>query len=273
MQGIWDITNLTPLERPAQFKSLLISRADADRFEASIDALKGDLRPSQAFDEDRRMEPIHGELRSSQIFDPPDGLIPGNARFKERATQIRAQAVSGADGPEQRPAQERCLLSPAAAAPMQANATGNLHQIVQTHSTIVIHSEWNHEARVIRMNAKHGPPTVTSWLGDSIGWWEDRTLVVETKYFAPNSGTRAAPLVLFFVSPQTVVTERFTLISNQELRYVFTVLDPAYYTQSWTGETHFRRSADRVFEFACHEGNYALANVLLSARVRDAKRD
>jgi len=219
------------------------------------------------------MEPIRGELHSSQILDPLDGLIPGNALFRERAAQTRASAVTGADGPEQRPPQERCLIAPTAAPPMQSNATANLYQIVQAPGTFVLHSEWNHEARIIRINARHSPPAVTSWLGDYIGWWEGDTLVVETKYFSPSSHTRLAPLVLFFVSPQTVVTERFTLLSNQELRYVFTVLDPTYYTQAWTGETHLRRSPDTLFEFACHEGNYALGNILQGARAREAKRE
>jgi hypothetical protein len=213
LQGIWDLSNLTPLERLPQFNSFLISRLEVEHFEASIDGRKGELREPPGFEEIRRVEPIRGEWRSSVIVDPPDGLIPGNTLFKEKALQARAQYVTGADGPEQRPTQERCLLSSTGAAPMYPTVSGNLHQIVQTPDVVIIYSEWIHDARIVRMNAHHGPAVVTSLLGDSIGRWEGDTLVVETKYF--NGGNaRIGPFVLFFVSPQTVVTERFALESK-----------------------------------------------------------
>jgi hypothetical protein len=96
-------------------------------------------------------------------------------------------------------------------------------------------------------------------------------LVVETKYFAPNSGIRLNARYLFFVSPESIVIERFTRVSDHELNYVFTVSDPTYYTRSWTGETHLLRSNARMFECACHEGNYSLQNVLEAARAQDTK--
>lgn len=116
------------------------------------------------------------------------------------------------------------------------------------------------------MNAKHAPRAIVSWLGDSIGWWEGETLVIETTNFAPTSATRMGPSSLFFVSPDTIVTERITRTSNDELSYVFTVEDPTYYTQPWKGETVFRRSQARMLEYACHEGNYSLAYVLMGGK-------
>jgi hypothetical protein len=267
LQGIWDLSNLTPLERLPEFNSFVISRLEVERFEASIDGRKGELREPPGFEEIRRVEPIRGEWRSSVVVDPPNGLIPGNALFKEKASQARTQFVTGADGPEQRPTQERCLLSSTGAAPMYPTVSGNLHQIVQTPNVVVIYSELIHDARIIRMNAQHVPAAVTSLLGDSIGRWEGDTLVVETKYF--NAGnTRIGPFVLFFVAPQTVVTERFALESKDVLHYSFTVEDATYYTRPWSGETAFLRSSAAMFEYACHEGNYALSNVLSGARVQ-----
>ena len=154
---------------------------------------------------------------------------------------------------------------------MQPNPEGNFYQFVQTPGTTVIMSEISHDARIVRMNSTHSPAALTSWLGDSIGWWEKDTLVVETKYFAPNSAVRMNSRYLFMVSPQTTVMERFTRVSEHELNYVFSVSDPTYYTRVWTGETHLLRSKERMFECACHEGNYSMRNILEAARIRDAK--
>jgi hypothetical protein len=272
MQGIWKNSNLTPLERPPGIAQLTITAADAARLKAQY--LAGTGGPNQPDDpgralEDRNIEPIRGELRSSQIVDPDDGKIPWNEVYKEKAAALRRGVLTAYDNPEQRPAIERCLSSNGAP-PMQPNLDGNIYQIVQTTATTVIVSEFVHDARIIRMNATHSPAAVTSWLGDSVGWWENSTLVVETKYFAPNSGIRLNARYLFFVSPETIVIERFTRISEHELNYVFTVSDPTFYTRSWTGETHLLRSKERMYEDACHEGNYSLQNVLEAARANDS---
>lgn len=273
LQGVWNLSNLTPLERPRGFERLLISEAEAATIESNIDSLRRNQKTGgqdAAFDEERRIERVRGQFRSSVIIEPHDGLIPGNDVFRQKVAEFRATWLTAADGPEQRAAPERCLSSPAGQPPMQSVASLNLHQIVQTTDAILIQSEWNRDARVVRMNAKHAPAAIVSWLGDSIGWWEGDTLVVETKYFTPTSHTRTSPLVLFFVSPQTTVTERFTLTAPDELHYMFTVTDPTYYTQPWTGESRFVRSAEIILEFACHEGNYALEFVLRGARSSDA---
>jgi hypothetical protein len=273
MQGIWKNSNLTPLERPEGFAQLAITAADAARLKAQY--LGGTGGPNQPDDpgralEDRNIEPIRGELRSSQIIDPEDGKIPWRDGYKEKVAALRRGALTAFDNPEQRSVIERCLSSNGAP-PMQPNLDGNIYQFVQSPSSTVIVSEFIHDARIIRMNGTHSPAAVASWLGDSIGWWEKDTLVVETKYFAPNSSVRLNARYLFFVSPETTVIERFTRVSDRELSYVFTVSDPIYYARPWTGETHLLRSNDRMFEDACHEGNYALRNILEAAREKDAK--
>jgi hypothetical protein len=270
MQGIWNNSNLTPLERPSEFTQLTITAADAKRLEA-----KYYLGPPNEADdpgralESRSFERIRGELRSSQIIDPENGKIPWNEAYKEKAAALRRAIPSGFDNPEQRPTLERCLGS-SAAPPMQPTVDSNMYQFVQTPAITVIVSELFHDARIILMNGEHSPPAITSWLGDSIGRWESETLVVETKYFAASSAVRSSgPHHFFLVSPRTTVIERFTRVSEQELNYVFTVTDPTYYTRPWTGETHLLRSDARLFEYACHEGNYSLRNALEAARAKD----
>jgi hypothetical protein len=272
MQGIWKNSNLTPLERPQEFTQLTITATDAAWLKAQYLVPSGG--PNQPDDpgralEDRSFEPIRGELRSSQIIDPDDGRIPWNEVYKEKPAALRRASLSAFDNPEQRPPLERCLGSNGAP-PMQPNPEGNFYQFVQTPDTTVIMSEVSHDARIVRMNSMHSPPAITSWLGDSIGWWEKDTLVVETKYFAPNSAVRMNSRYLFLVSPQTTVTERFSRVSDHELIYVFSVSDPTYYTRSWTGETHLLRSKERMFEGACHEGNYSMRNILEAARTHEA---
>ncbi len=272
LQGMWSHRNITPLERPADQTSFIITREQAAQLQARILAKSEDLsRPAEpsVYFWDRGIEPIRGEYRSSIVTDPADGKIPANDRFKALAKETGAAVLTAFDGPEARPGSERCLLAISAAPPVTVVPASDLRQIVQTPNTIVISSEELHEARVVRMNAQHAPAAVVSWLGDSIGWWEGQTLVIETKHFAPTSGARGGPASLFFVGPDTTVTERITRVSHDELSYVFTVEDPTYYTQPWKGETRFGRSDEQILEYACHEGNYSLTYALMGGRATD----
>ena len=273
MQGVWNLSNLMPLERFPGFDSLVISREQAHSIEERILGMRVSQPTGgmdQAFDEQRAVEPIGGEWHSSVIVEPADGRIPGNVAFQEQAATFRARLTSSGDGPEERPPTERCLSSPASTPPMQGVPTLNLHQIVQTPTAVLIQSEWNREARVVRMNAQHHPAALTSWLGDSVGWWDGDTLVVETRHFSTASRLRSTALIYFLVSPATVVTERFTRTADDELSYEFTVADPTWYTTTWKGRNRLRRSRETIFEFACHEGNYAVRFVLQSVRAQEA---
>jgi hypothetical protein len=273
MQGVWGHTNLTPFERPDNLKTFAITAAEANEIKAKIVAKTDDLsrpaEPSLYFD-DRNVEPIRGELRSSMILDPADGKIPGNEAFKTKMASARDGVLKAFDGPEQRPLSERCVGAMSSMPPVILIPASDLRQIVQTPDTIAIVTEELHEARIIRMNAQHASAKIESWEGDSIGRWDGDTLVIETKYFAPASGVRAGPNSAFLVSPATTVTERLTRVSADEMSYVFTVDDPTYYTKPWTGETRFHRSSSRMLEYACHEGNYSLAYVLMGARATEA---
>jgi hypothetical protein len=272
LQGMWSHKNITPLERPDELKSFVISSEEAAQLQAKILAKSEDLsRPSEpsVYFWERGVEAIRGEYRSSIITDPADGKIPGNDHFKTLAKATGAAVLTAFDGPEARPGSERCLAAISAAPPVTVIPASDLRQIIQTPHAIVIASEELHEARVVRMNSSHAPAAVVSWLGDSIGWWEGATLVIETKHFAPTSAERGGPGSLFFVGPNTTVTERITRVSPDELSYVFTVEDPTYYTHPWKGETRFGRSNEQILEYACHEGNYSLTYALMGGRATD----
>jgi hypothetical protein len=214
-----------------------------------------------------KLAPIRGQYRSSIIVDPPNGKVPFIPAIMKRFVALRGAVLEAMDGPEQRPSSERCLANSANQAPALWTPGVLPHQILQTNSVVVLAASFS--ARIIRLNAKHVPPAVTSWMGDSIGWWQGDTLVVETKYFTPSDSVRSTPMIAYMVSPQTTVTEKFTRVAVDQIDYSFTVDDPTLYTQSWSGETQFMRSDERIFEMACHEGNYSLTFILQGARVKD----
>ena len=274
-EGIWVNTNATPLVRPPGYPQLFISETQARELDSRRIAGDEDrstpTEPTEWTDE-RHIERVSGTLRSSLIIEPSDGQIPGNEAFRKRVAAVPAAILHAMDGPEQRPASERCLGSHAAQPPILSIATDNLHLIIQTAQATVFFSEWLHEARVIRMNASHAHPAITSWLGDSIGWWEGDTLVVETRSFTASDKARTSPAGIFLVSPATTVTERLTRISHEEMNYRFTIEDPSWYERAWTGETHFLLSDQRLLEAACHEGNYNMRFMLEAARTLEADR-
>lgn len=276
MQGVWVAFNATPLQRPPGFTTLVIDDAQAAKLLAALDARAEDrntpTEPTEYFDE-LSIEPVRGQLRSSIIVEPANGMIPGNELYKQHLAQAMANVITAADGPEQRPAAERCLGSQTVQPPILSIRNGvNLHQIVQTAGSFLFVSEFVSAARIVRLNANPLPAAVTSWLGDSTGRWEGNVLVVETRGFTPGDHYRQSPTGSFLVSPRTVVTERFERVATDRIDYSFVVEDPTYYTQAWSGESHFRRSDEQLLEYACHEANYSLVHILEGARERDRQR-
>ena len=273
LQGAWDLVNATPLERPPGVATLTITSEQAAAIDRALEQVAEDRSTPQEntdYFNQRRLLPIHGELHSSIIVDPPDGLIPGNDLFKQQVARARAGVLTAMDGPEQRPAPERCLASQTTQPPILAIRTGvNLHQIVQTADAFVFVSEFVGAVRIVRLNSQPAPAAITSWLGDSIGRWEGDELVVETRGFTPSDHLRVGTSGDFLVTPRTVVTERFARVAPDTIDYTFTVEDPTYYTQPWTGESHFLRRDEPLLEFACHEANYSLVHILEGARERE----
>jgi hypothetical protein len=268
LEGLWEHRNMTPLERPDDFATLVITREQAARLEQQVTGFLVDpSRPSDPIEflDVRRVERIDGQFRSSMIVDPESGKVPWQDAYRLEARRVEDTSLVALDGPEQRPLDERCLAG-ASGPPILTYPVSNIHQIIEAPSAVVIASESMHDVRIVRLDGSHVHPHVVSWSGDSIGWWQGDTLVVETRHFAPTSRARSFPFATYFVSPATTIVERFTRTSSEQLRYVFTISDPEFYTRPWTGETLLVRSAARSFEDACHEGNYSLRFILEAAR-------
>jgi hypothetical protein len=222
---------------------------------------------------------VDGQPRSSIIIDPPEGQVPP---MKPEAAKRNQAFLAGAaapdasesassgppgafDGPETRPLAERCLLGflNTSGPPTLPNYFyNNLKEIVQTKDTVLILVEMVHDARVIRMNAEHLPPTVRKWMGDSVGHWEGDTLVVDTTNFTNKTQFRGSGENLH-------VVERFTRVSPKTLLYRFTVEDPSTWDRPWTGEYPWNATNEKIYEYACHEGNYSLPGMLRGARQRE----
>jgi len=173
------------------------------------------------------------------------------------------------DGPEARPATERCLAggSGATGAPLFVPRYNANYQIVQTPDYLVLSMEAGREARIIRLSAPRLPPAMRRWMGDSVGRWEGDTLVVETAGFVPGDAFKPASPLL--VSENARVTERFTRISAGEILYRYTVEDPGTFSRPWTAEMILHATRDRMFEYACHEANYSLESMLAGGRMQE----
>jgi hypothetical protein len=229
-----------------------------------------------------RVITVNGEKRSSIIVDPADSKIPPmKPEARRRNTALRASAVSpdasettasagppGAfDNPEQRPLAERCLLgflSTSGPPTLPNYFYNNLKQIVQTPTSVMILNEMVHDARVVRIGGEHLPKTVRRWNGDSIGRWEGDTLVVDTTNFTDKTQFQGS-------SENLHVVESFTRVDPRTLLYRFTVEDPTTWERPWTGEYPWIATDERSYEYACHEGNYALADMLRGARAKEAE--
>jgi hypothetical protein len=216
---------------------------------------------------------VKGEVRSSWIVDPPDGRIPYTKEAKAHYEAFLAKVRGGWDGPETRPQGERCIVGfGSTGGPPMVNVLHNNHyQIVQTPTHVVITAEMIHDSRVIpiRDSRPSQQKTFPQWLGNSVGWWEGDTLVVETVNFHPDIRVRPNMGDSYYVGENPVVTERFSRAGPDAILYEFTVAEPSAFTQPWRAEMTLSASKDKVYEYACHEGNYALPGILAGARRDD----
>jgi hypothetical protein len=307
LQGMYDLATITPLERPAGAKPFLTAE-EAAKLEGNV-ATQVEVR-ARPITGERAAPPkggdgstgaaggvggynnfwldpgsaytvVNGERRTSLVIDPPDGRVPPlTAAARQRAlarivrptsdtTESRDPGLEPAgsyDDPERRPLGERCLLGfgSTSGPPVLPNYFyNNLHQIVQTKDYVMILTEMVHDARIIRMNSEHLPKTIRKWMGDSIGRWEGDTLVVETTNFTDKTRYRGA-------SEDMKVIERFTRVAPNALLYQFTIDDPQTWARPWTGEYTWPAIDKPIYEYACHESNYALENILRGARRREA---
>jgi hypothetical protein len=272
LQGVWSYANLTPLERPSgqagrdRLSDEEVATVDqeartgADRRDGTPEA---DLaRAYNAFWYDRGKS----DGRTSLIVDPADGRLPPMTAEGQRREARAAQqsAVHGFDSYENRPLTERCITYHGV--PPIPSGYNNTYQIFQTPGYVAIVDENIHDVRGIPLDGRpHLGPSIGQWNGDSRGHWEGETLVVETTNYSPKTVLR------FPAGGRTVHTiERFTRVAPDRIDYRFTVTDPATYVRPWTASLPLVGLSDYVvYEYACHEGNYAIANALSGARAED----
>ena len=290
LQGTWTNETITPLERPQGVTDLVLSEEAATRMERNVIARREKLnepsdpnRPAPPLggdgstgaagnvggynnfwlDPGERVAIVDGQRRSSLIIDPPNGRVPAltpQARQRQQARATLARGRGPYDHPEYRPLAERCLLSFGPTTPLIPNYFYNNNiQIVQTPEHVMILMEMVHDARIVRIGGTHLPKHIRPWMGDSIGHWEGDTLVVDTTNFPPQQNFRGS-------SENLHVVERFRRADATTINYRFTVDDPTTFTAAFSGEIPFRAIDELIYEYACHEGNYALSNVLSGAR-------
>lgn len=224
---------------------------------------------------------VDGKIRTSIIYDPPNGRQPPRQPgFRERmgsryqsfahentgtASWLADEGAGPFDGPETLAPSERCLISFGATVPNIPSLYNNYKRIVQTDNHVMILQEMVHDARIIRIDSEHGPDTNRKWLGDSIAYWEGDVLVVESKNFRAINGLVGA-------SENLVVLERFSRKADGNLLYDFTVTDPTEWQSSWSGKYEWQSKPEsKVYEYACHEGNYAMGNILRGARLLESE--
>jgi hypothetical protein len=316
LSGSYDVSTLTPLERPKEFgdnlyltperaseiveeERLRVAAREANRGVVTEAPPVGGAPPVGVGEEFRETSgagnvggynnfwtdrgtdvfTVDGKFRTSIIVDPKDGRMPPPTedaieRMSERrklrrpndgtAWWVDVEGPGPYDGPESLGIAERCILGFTGAAPTFPSLYNNFKRIVQTEDHVMILIEMVHDARIVRLNSEHAPPEMRSWLGDSIGWWESDTLVVDTTNFHPSAGVRGG-------GENTHVVERFTRQPDGNLLYRFTMEDDTMWTAPWTGEYVWRASDEKVYEYACHEGNYSMPSILKGARLLESE--
>jgi hypothetical protein len=270
LQGIWNNSTQTPLQRPAALGS--------KQFYTDEELVKLRLR-------DHDQKPPDGDpgtynqfwweeggllKQTALIVDPPDGRIPpltaeGERRRKERM----ARNPDGNDNPEERNLAERCITR---SAPKLPGGYNNHFQIVQTPQYIAIEQEMIHDVRIIPLDSRpHAPAAVRSYLGDSRARWEGDTLVVETTNYRRNID-EASYNCCGYAGENLTIVERFTLVDKDTIDYRYTVNDPTIFTRPWTVSLPMRRAPGPIYEYACHEGNIAMTGILRGGRAQEKKK-
>jgi hypothetical protein len=291
LQGTWDFTTITALERPAQFAGReFLTEREAAALERQINEQRykteetspGSLGGVPRAESDpgiynlawwwgpngRRLVPTR---RSSLVVDPPDGRIPMLTPQAQAISRARDGVRELRRAPGDLPLAERCIMGFNSGPPMVPGPYNNVVQIVQSPGYVVIVNEMVHDARVVPLDGRpHVGDGLRFWAGDSRGHWEGSTLVVETRNFTANgTGTFG---VVGLVDRNFVLVERFTRADDRSLTYAFTITDPTVWPKPWRAEVPMTRIDGFVMEYACHEGNYSMHNILAGARAEEIRR-
>jgi len=292
LQGVYDYWTFTPLERPAEL---------ADRDELTAEEAAVSAQRSKAAALARDAPPPPGSLgaysqevwtertrataltQPSLLVDPPDGTLPPLTPQETRRSEehraagghpvrVRVGGVNS-DGPEARGVSERCIVGFSTGPPMLPGGNNNIVQLFQTPDYVVIYHEMVHDARIVPLGRRAPLPTsLRQWLGTSLGHWEGDTLVVDTTNFTDKTGsfTTSFPHFEALGSAERLhLRERFTRVDSETVMYEFTVEDPASFSRPFTGRFPLNRTDTPVYEFACHEGNHGMINMLSGARAEE----
>jgi hypothetical protein len=282
LRGIWDFRTITPMERPEELAGKkVLTREEAAQYEQqTLSARDKDLRASDGISTNRDVANAYNQFwwdygdrltedrRTSLIVDPPDGRIPWTPMaLEDRQERAAARAAEPGGritpGPEDRGLAERCILGFNSGPPMVPSAYNNNFQLVQTSDTVVIVNEMVHNARIVPMDGRpHLSEDVRQWVGDSRGRWEGDTLVVETTNFLGGTSFQGSSEHLHLV-------ERFTRVDADTLLYEFTVEDSRTWTTPWTAAVPMTKTEGPMYEYACHEGNYGMTNLLAGSRAQE----
>jgi len=270
LQGVWDFRTMTPLQRPSEFAgraALTAEEAAAYETRTNSDRDNYDISRNPSvhakfwLDNGRNLQT---DLRTSLIIAPSDGRIPaltasGQRRAEARSALRRIAPRSHLD----RSITERCMVGFNAGPPMNPGAYNNNVLILQVPGYVILHNEMVHEVRVVPMDGrKYLPSQIRQIRGDSRGHWDGETLVIETTHFRDDTTFAGS-------GEHMQLTERFSRTSENRLLYEYTIVDPDSFVQPWTVAVEMQKTDQPMFEFACHEGNYGLENILVNARAAD----
>ncbi|MGD0437636.1 MAG: hypothetical protein ABSB86_14335 [Bryobacteraceae bacterium] len=285
LQGVWTNATITPMERPAALAGkATLTDAEAKEFEkhsaqelADVDGKSESPLLAAAgsngtggynilfIDRGSELARVDGVKRTSLIVDPPDGKVPPLTADGRKRANLAMRSNFIYNSVKDRPLSERCLLGfgSTSGPPMLPVLYNNNYEIVQTPDTVMILVEMVHDARIVRINGAHPPANVHLWLGDSIGHWDGDTLVVDTTNFTDRTKFEGS-------GDQLHVIERFQRVDPSTILYRAIIDDPSTFTKPWTLEYPFHATPGPVYEYACHEGNYAMPDILGGARKADA---
>ena len=274
--GIWNSATATPLERPVRFKDKqFFTPQEAAEWEHAVAAENAEPSPLAASKSVGTYNVAFREfgsrvvktLRTAIITDPPDGRLPALTAAAAAEKRRRQELLRYPAGAKDLGLQDRCIIFPTAVPPMIPYSYNSNYQIVQTNDELMIHVEMIHDTRIIALNGRpHLQSSVRLWLGDSVGHWEGGTLVVDTTNFNDGGGFFGDAGGMFGWDRNLHVVERFSLLDAGTILYRFEVDDPTAFTRPWKGELTMARAAGPIYEYACHEGNYAVPSLLNGSR-------
>jgi hypothetical protein len=282
LEGTWNSATATPLERPRDFGDKpFFTPEEAAEWERGFIQRNEELPTTDLLPAGRgtgTFNAVYREfgtrvvktLRTSIVIEPLDGRIPALTPAAEERRRQRLERQRTLENPEDLALQDRCLMFSTSGPPLLPYSYNSNYQIVQTPVAVVVYSEMIHDARVIHLDGRpHPSPSIRSWSGYSIGRWEGDTLVVDTRNFNDGGGFYGSAGGNFGWDENLQVIERFSLYDADTLLYRFEIYDPTAFVQPWKGELTLGRSAGNIYEYACHEGNYAMEGMLRGARATE----